>query len=321
MPDTDDLYEILQVHHAAEPEVVEAAYWRLARKYHPDVNKSDQAEGMMKALNLAYEVLGDPIKQAAYDRERGGQRQGAAGESPGRARASNEPRHDYLSQLSYWQQTLVLFAAAFAGVTETVQALISRGVDVNTHLFVDGVRIDIRDNNGYTLRHSVAEADVLSPLRHLANVGVNQGATPLHFAVKADKLRVAQMLAAYGADTDAKDEDGFTPLHTAAQSGNLRIVQMLASHGANISARSNGGYRPLHVAAYGGSAEVVRELIRLGADVNSRYRGHNTALNIALAEGTTARSLCYWLRELKPGIKYINECCRTYVGPGLTYDE
>ena len=35
MRNTDDWYEILQVHESAEPEVIEAAYKRLVRKYHP----------------------------------------------------------------------------------------------------------------------------------------------------------------------------------------------------------------------------------------------------------------------------------------------
>ena len=77
MPEPQDLYEILQVHHAAEPEVIEAAYRRLARKYHPDVNNSPESAEVMKRLNLAYEVLRDPVKRAAYDRQRAQQAQEA----------------------------------------------------------------------------------------------------------------------------------------------------------------------------------------------------------------------------------------------------
>src|SRR5437660_1693912 len=60
------LYEILQVDARAEPEVLEAAYRRLARKYHPDVSES--ADGArMKELNAAYAVLRDPQRRADYD--------------------------------------------------------------------------------------------------------------------------------------------------------------------------------------------------------------------------------------------------------------
>ena len=72
---TDDWYKILQVHHSAESEVIEAAYKRLARKYHPDVNASSHATEMMQRLNDAYSVLNNPHMRAAYDdrcRERAG---------------------------------------------------------------------------------------------------------------------------------------------------------------------------------------------------------------------------------------------------------
>jgi DnaJ-like protein len=63
------LYEVLQVDPRAEPEVVEAAYRRLARKYHPDVSTAAGAEQRMKEINAAYRVLRDPPRRAAYDRE------------------------------------------------------------------------------------------------------------------------------------------------------------------------------------------------------------------------------------------------------------
>ncbi|MEM4725086.1 MAG: DnaJ domain-containing protein, partial [Candidatus Hadarchaeum sp.] len=67
-----DYYKILQVDEHAEMEVIEAAYRRLAHKYHPDVNPSPDAQEHMRQINLAYETLHDPIKRAQYDRLRGG---------------------------------------------------------------------------------------------------------------------------------------------------------------------------------------------------------------------------------------------------------
>lgn len=66
----EDLYAILQVHPSAEPEVIEAAFNRLAFKYHPDRNKSPQATEVMKRLNRARDILRDPVKRAEYDRRR-----------------------------------------------------------------------------------------------------------------------------------------------------------------------------------------------------------------------------------------------------------
>ena len=70
-----DLYAVLQVHPTAEPEIVDAAYRRLARMYHPDVNKAPGAHETMIRINLAYETLADPAKRAAYDRDRANRQQ------------------------------------------------------------------------------------------------------------------------------------------------------------------------------------------------------------------------------------------------------
>ena len=65
-----DYYKILQVDPSAEPEVIAAAYKRLALKYHPDTNKSPDAPRRMQEINMAYKVLGNPQSRAKYDRER-----------------------------------------------------------------------------------------------------------------------------------------------------------------------------------------------------------------------------------------------------------
>jgi hypothetical protein len=62
-----DPYRILQVAPHAEIEVIEAAYRRLARKYHPDVDSSASATQRMQEINWAYEILSDPAKRAKYD--------------------------------------------------------------------------------------------------------------------------------------------------------------------------------------------------------------------------------------------------------------
>jgi DnaJ-class molecular chaperone len=66
-----EYYSILQVHPRAEKEIIDVAYRRLAAKYHPDVSQVSNAEERMKQINIAYEVLSDPVKRAAYDAARG----------------------------------------------------------------------------------------------------------------------------------------------------------------------------------------------------------------------------------------------------------
>jgi hypothetical protein len=67
---TQDLYKILQVDPDADTEVIEAAYKRLARRYHPDVNQAAWAEARMKELNGAYQTLRHPRRRALYDGQR-----------------------------------------------------------------------------------------------------------------------------------------------------------------------------------------------------------------------------------------------------------
>jgi curved DNA-binding protein len=62
-----DYYKILGVSKDATQEEIRKQYRKLARKYHPDVNKSPDAEQKFKALGEAYEVLKDPEKRKLYD--------------------------------------------------------------------------------------------------------------------------------------------------------------------------------------------------------------------------------------------------------------
>ncbi len=62
-----DYYEILGVKRDASESEIKSAYRKLARKYHPDVNKTKEAEDKFKEINEAYEVLGDSQKRKRYD--------------------------------------------------------------------------------------------------------------------------------------------------------------------------------------------------------------------------------------------------------------
>ncbi len=63
-----DYYDILGVSRDVDQEDLKGAYRRLARKYHPDVNKEVGAEERFKEINRAYEVLSQPETRARYDR-------------------------------------------------------------------------------------------------------------------------------------------------------------------------------------------------------------------------------------------------------------
>src|SRR2546421_7933706 len=60
-----DYYRILGVDRGADDKTIKSAYRKLARKYHPDVNKGQDAR--FKEIAEAYEVLSDPDKRRKYD--------------------------------------------------------------------------------------------------------------------------------------------------------------------------------------------------------------------------------------------------------------
>ena len=62
-----DYYEVLGLQKGASDDEIKKAYRKMAKKYHPDVNKEPGAEEKFKEINEAYEVLGDPQKKATYD--------------------------------------------------------------------------------------------------------------------------------------------------------------------------------------------------------------------------------------------------------------
>ena len=86
MTPAPDPYKTLQVDPEAEDEVIAAAYRRLAMKYHPDTAGPEGAP-RMASINAAWEIVGDPARRVALDRER------ALAGALERARAAALPPH------------------------------------------------------------------------------------------------------------------------------------------------------------------------------------------------------------------------------------
>jgi curved DNA-binding protein CbpA len=98
VPEAPDPYKVLQVDPEAEDEVIQAAYRRLAQKYHPDRSPGQAAIDRMVAINAAWEAVGDPKRRAEYDLgRRAGNLStatgatGASGPAPGRAPSAPRP--------------------------------------------------------------------------------------------------------------------------------------------------------------------------------------------------------------------------------------
>lgn len=64
-----NFYKVLKVDPSAETDIIIAAWKRLALKYHPDINKTSDAEEHMKLINRAKEILTNPEQRRIYDKE------------------------------------------------------------------------------------------------------------------------------------------------------------------------------------------------------------------------------------------------------------
>jgi len=63
-----DYYEVLQVHHDAEPEIIKTAYRRLAQMHHPDLNAQNTSTEKMQMINQAYQTVSNPALRKSYHR-------------------------------------------------------------------------------------------------------------------------------------------------------------------------------------------------------------------------------------------------------------
>ena len=129
-----DYYATLRVEPGAEAAAIRLAYRDLMRRYHPDVNASDEAAAKAKAINEAYACLRDPVERAAYDRRRNPRPMGSAFGAPPPPRHAPRPgwrpQHAYIvdeeqePQPRKWKVASLGLAALLTVITFTITSAI-----------------------------------------------------------------------------------------------------------------------------------------------------------------------------------------------------
>ncbi|HLQ76318.1 MAG TPA: ankyrin repeat domain-containing protein [Terriglobia bacterium] len=120
------------------------------------------------------------------------------------------------------------------------------------------------------------------------NSSDNDGTRPLHWAVRADELEIADLLLKAGADATAQNRLGLTALNLAATNGNGAMIRKLLDHGANANEVEKTGETVLMAATRSGSSDAVRAILERGVNPNTtESQLQSTALMMAAEAGYT----------------------------------
>lgn len=162
-----DYYKILGVAEDATADEIKKAYRKLARKYHPDVNKEAGAEEKFKGLHEAFAVLKDPAKRAEYDqlKKLGAFEKGGSFHPPPGWRSTAQYDTDDFSQEDA-QQFSDFFASLFGRGNRVYQnrAPRMRGEDIHARL---GITLEEAAHGGEKqVQFSVAEVDESGRVKH-----------------------------------------------------------------------------------------------------------------------------------------------------------
>ncbi|KAI9101538.1 hypothetical protein K1719_023782 [Acacia pycnantha] len=129
----NDYYSTLKVSNNASLQEIKSAYRKLARKYHPDMNKSPGAEEKFKEISAAYEVLSDDEKRSSYDRFG---EAGLQGENGGSATASGVDPYDVFDAFFGGSDGLFGGGDELGGMNFNFRNSRKRGLDIRYDLYL-----------------------------------------------------------------------------------------------------------------------------------------------------------------------------------------
>lgn len=176
-----------------------------------------------------------------------------------------------------------LHIAAGCGIPEVIKILLDDGLDVN----------DLDADGNTPLMKCVAGA---TPVEEVARILLDRGAHPSHANTagltpfvrsgSTGTPAIIRLLAARGAITNAKLDDGYTALHIASVAGKADLIEAIVEVDRSLLNQvDNIGWSPLHQAVLGKHALAVDKLISLGANLTARLPDGRTPLMVAAKNG------------------------------------
>ncbi|XP_065217906.1 palmitoyltransferase ZDHHC17-like isoform X2 [Planococcus citri] len=160
------------------------------------------------------------------------------------------------------------------------QELVEAGIDVN-----------IRDDDSVTLMHWAAINNRLEIMKYYISKGIRIDepggvlqATPLHWAIRDNRLMAVVLLVQNGADSTFVDSEGLSCIHVAARFAHTHIIAYLVATGVDINVIDRAGLTALmHCALKHMSLDPARLLIKFGAATSiQEFYGGNTAMHCAI---------------------------------------
>ncbi|MGI9515864.1 MAG: ankyrin repeat domain-containing protein [Pirellulaceae bacterium] len=159
--------------------------------------------------------------------------------------------------------------------------LIARGFDINADSEFGAMLV--RACRGDVSHHETTRVKTL--LDYGADVNKDHyGLSALHYATRAGRLPLIQLLLDRGADVHRRDNDGLTPLahltKTRAKAEPIPVMELLTQHGADVNSQNYRGETILFFFARRENREVVRWLLDHGASADLKNNSGKTVLDV-----------------------------------------
>lgn len=166
---------------------------------------------------------------------------------------------------------------SFVQLRDKLPLLLECVPDLLSKDLVQEVVLLVRNNPSWTLAHLAAHLGLVDCFKNqkvaaqICQPAQDTLATPLHIAVRAQKLNSVQVLMGMDAPLNLTDHNGDTIYHAAAVTTKelIKALSVRPAPTAVINQVNNDGYTPLQLACLTDKPECVRELLKEGADVNS----------------------------------------------------